>query len=282
VSQAPDDDREFEAFLARETPLQQRWHDASHEEPTPQVDAAVRAAARRAVGARPGAIGRSRFTHWRVPLAVAATLVLGTTITLMVAEQDAHVPSVDTAPGVPTSAGNPAASGAAAPAEERRPALQAPAARSQLPAEPAPSRLRTPPPTTDFAGAPLPQREVQDVPVPAVPREEDLGKQADAPESESPSSQPSSARSVPAPQTAEPAREDRAQQESLLARPGALYAKKPAIAAEEEPDAEIDAWLERIRALRRAGKTDEAEQSLLAFRQRHPEVALPEDLRNDR
>lgn len=282
MSQAPHDDREFQAFLARETPLQQRWHDASREEPTPQADAAVRAAARRAVGARPGAPGRSRFTNWRVPLAVAATLVLGTSITLMVAEQDAHLPTVDTAPGAPASAEHPAATGAAAPAEERRPASQAPAARSLLPAEPAPSRLRTPPPTTGSAGAPLPQREVQDVPVPPVPREEDLGKQADAPESEAPSLQPPSARSVPAPQTAEPAREDTAQQESLAARPRALYSKKSAISAEGDSDAEIDAWLERIRALRRAGKSDEAEQSLLEFRQHHPDIALPEDLRNDR
>jgi hypothetical protein len=58
-----------------------------------------------------------------------------------------------------------------------------------------------------------------------------------------------------------------------------------------EPDEEVvppatadspevrDAWLRRIRELVRAGKTDEARQSLHAYRERYPHQAVPEDLR---
>ena len=38
-------------------------------------------------------------------------------------------------------------------------------------------------------------------------------------------------------------------------------------------------WIERIRSLRRAGKTEEAERSLDAFRRRHPDYSLPSDLK---
>lgn len=40
-----------------------------------------------------------------------------------------------------------------------------------------------------------------------------------------------------------------------------------------------EAWLQRIRELAQAGKTDEARASLREFRHRYPAHTLPEDLR---
>ena len=39
------------------------------------------------------------------------------------------------------------------------------------------------------------------------------------------------------------------------------------------------AWLEEIRALRREGKSEEAERQLRAFRRANPDYALPEEFR---
>lgn len=38
-------------------------------------------------------------------------------------------------------------------------------------------------------------------------------------------------------------------------------------------------WIERIRALRRAGKSEDADRELRAFQARHPDYELPEDLK---
>lgn len=52
--------------------------------PAPDVDDALRAAARRAVGARPRAKGRGPFAgEWRMPLAAAATVVLSATVVFL-------------------------------------------------------------------------------------------------------------------------------------------------------------------------------------------------------
>jgi hypothetical protein len=40
-----------------------------------------------------------------------------------------------------------------------------------------------------------------------------------------------------------------------------------------------DVWLEEIRTLRRAGKTEEAQRQLNEFRLAHPDYVLPEEFR---
>jgi hypothetical protein len=52
------------------------WHAASHEEPPPALDAAIRAEARRAVGAGPDEARRRRWRQLRYPFAAAATVAL--------------------------------------------------------------------------------------------------------------------------------------------------------------------------------------------------------------
>ena len=69
--------------------LTQAWHEASQDEPPAALDDAIRAAARQAVHARPRPVGASPFGgRWRVPLSVAALLVVSATVTLLVAERD--------------------------------------------------------------------------------------------------------------------------------------------------------------------------------------------------
>ncbi len=46
----------------------------------------------------------------------------------------------------------------------------------------------------------------------------------------------------------------------------------------DSPEAR-EAWLERIRDLLRQGEVDAAKASLAEFRRRHPDTALPPDLR---
>jgi hypothetical protein len=74
----PDDER-----LAR------AWRETSREEPAPALDDAIRAAARKAVGAGPRSRAGAPFGgRWRVPLSVAAVVVVSATITLLVAQRE--------------------------------------------------------------------------------------------------------------------------------------------------------------------------------------------------
>jgi len=83
VSHAP------EQPAARDTALAQAWQAASRDEPAAAMDDAIRAAARKAVQSRPRPVGVSPFGgRWRVPLSVAALVVVSATVTLLVAERD--------------------------------------------------------------------------------------------------------------------------------------------------------------------------------------------------
>jgi hypothetical protein len=59
-----------------------------------------------------------------------------------------------------------------------------------------------------------------------------------------------------------------------------VLSSAPAAKVRAEPEAALpEAWLQRIRELRAAGRDAEAAQSLARFRQRYPEVPLPADLK---
>lgn len=68
-------DRELENYLAGDSPLSRRYRAASREVPPPELDAAVLAAARAAVVHAP-----RRRARWQLPLAAAATVVLGVSL----------------------------------------------------------------------------------------------------------------------------------------------------------------------------------------------------------
>ncbi|MGH8681647.1 MAG: hypothetical protein ACREVS_23020, partial [Burkholderiales bacterium] len=83
----------------RDPRLDQAYRELPGEEPPPGLDERIRAAARRAVGAKPQSLDarrRSWASRWRVPLSLAASVVVVVTLTLMVQEEQ-H-PRFDVAP----------------------------------------------------------------------------------------------------------------------------------------------------------------------------------------
>src|SRR5262245_53713114 len=82
-------------MLAASRELRSRYRAGSQEEPSARVDDAIRAHARRAVGARPRPASSPLGGSWRVPLSIAAVLVLSVTLTVMVTRRERHLPSAD-------------------------------------------------------------------------------------------------------------------------------------------------------------------------------------------
>jgi hypothetical protein len=89
------DERELDALLARGGRVHAAWRDASSDEPPVALDDAIRAAARRAVRARPRPAEASFTARWRVPVSIAALLVVSATLTLLLSERGEHLPNSD-------------------------------------------------------------------------------------------------------------------------------------------------------------------------------------------
>jgi hypothetical protein len=119
VSVTNPDDRELEQLLAETAGLKQRYRASSQDEPPAAMDNAIRAAARREVRAKPRLAGSPFSGSWRIPLSIAALVVVSATVTLLIAERDAHLPVAGKG-SVPT----------AAPAQQA-PASQLPSAQSE-------------------------------------------------------------------------------------------------------------------------------------------------------
>lgn len=87
----PGDGKEFERELDA---LSRAYRESGHDEPPAALDDAIRAAARRAVHARPQSLRRSWYSRFSGPLAVAAVMVLTVSITMVsVIEQPELVPT---------------------------------------------------------------------------------------------------------------------------------------------------------------------------------------------
>ena len=80
----PDND----LIAEEDAPLIAAYRDGSTDVPGPHIDNAIRAAARRAVGARPQTLGKFRWSTWRTPLATAATVVLSATVVYWTARDE--------------------------------------------------------------------------------------------------------------------------------------------------------------------------------------------------
>ncbi len=167
------------------------WRSQSDEEPPPALDAAILAAAHRAVGSGPRdastqAHEATRPQRWWMPLAAAATIGVVVIGILQVAPQA----PVDALIGERADFSERAARKAQAPV------VAPPVAPS------APAPVVTPPaPAVEQAPAPSPKREA--VPVPAIPRTPPVANAVPAPAPENPRT-PSVAVAVPAPGPAAP------------------------------------------------------------------------------
>ena len=78
---------------ARDPVLDRVYAAGPREEPPSRVDDSILAAARREVRAGPRSIG-AVLRHWRVPVSIAAVIVLSVTVVLLMREEGADRPQV--------------------------------------------------------------------------------------------------------------------------------------------------------------------------------------------
>lgn len=100
----PPDDHELEDFLAGRGPHRARYRAASPEQAPATLDAAVLAQARAAVAVAPSASVLRGPSRWRLPLSLAATLVLGLGLVSRVQREALVPPSAPQAPAAAVDA----------------------------------------------------------------------------------------------------------------------------------------------------------------------------------
>jgi hypothetical protein len=278
-------DRAFEDYLEGKSAVSARYRELSTDDVPPEIDAAVMARARAAIASRASNSSRlpkmSAWRRWRAPLAVAASAVLVVSILLNAGpEQKVGLqPQRDVASTV-----------------ERRADVVAPApsavaeTRAEQVAVPAfsPEELSSVSAAEDIVGASRTQSASADVVAgaPAIAQ-----------------SVPSSEPQLEAPMRVAEARAREAaaatraaaEQKRQMSADAAVRRTAPAAVAEQiaVPSAAVpqllpEAWLERIRALRRDGMAAEADEQWRAFVKAYPDyhvgatdLARPENERED-
>jgi hypothetical protein len=287
----------------RDPNLDRAYRETPRDEPPAALDERIRAAARRAVSTKPQSLEReaadrarrSWTSRWRVPLSVAATLVIAATLTVMVQEEERR-PRDD--------AGRPAAPAAVVPAQEaERPAPPASSTPDVARSAPAPAAPRSTEPDTAAgaraSGAPAPLKAASQ-PRPAAPAEplpehqkleervRELQRQessaATPPQRVVPSASP--AAPAPAPLSgASPAPKPALQAPAGAAtdslRRDRTLGDRPERASREASANAIrspEAWVELVRGLRAQGREAEATAELAELRRAYPDFRLPPDL----
>jgi hypothetical protein len=291
----------------RDEELSRIYRDAEGPRPAQRVDDNILAASQRVAGLarRPGRIGFAR--RWGVPVALAATVLVTSTLALMVYERQSGLDAI--APQVPR-AGRPAKVSPAEPKRAAQPEKSPPAELPRVAPQPAPpvpqaavplDRAKQRTVETAFSGkGPATGRSER---VPEVPRGFEILRKSEevkpapvAPApgaSVSPADLPGANQAAPL-QDAPRAPEIRQQAPpvaGLASRAGSLRESGPAlqgssiaavvgnrVAVPEATERTPEKWLEDIRKLRLEGKMAEADRELAEFKKRHPNYRLPEDL----
>lgn len=295
--------------VERDAKLAALYRAAAREEPPPALDDAIRAAARRAVASRPQRVSPSFIRSWRLPLSIAAVMILTVSLVTVMREE---APEIMLPSGGVLGEADQKQAGPVADTGESATAVQ----KTLLPhAERSDSVGLRPPAQSGSSGIGL--RDSRVAPERAAESRKDvatLGRvETDAPTVPAPAqrAQPEAfpgddgARdnkmaapaplpaTIPAPAAgaaaegkvqskSEPASADTALRESSRARVEADIQPSAALPASRmagaiQPRAELapDKWLERIEELRRQGKLEEARTSLAEFRKRFPDHELP-------
>jgi len=226
--------------------LSRLYREHAVDEPADIIDQRILAAARQAVSsARPQGTQRNGWwQRWRMPLSLATTVMLTVMLALLVERQPTEL---SIAPGREKET--------VEIAQERAGPMSippAPAKAVQVPASP-PVQKTLPkaqvgPSERDRSGA--------------SNRVADQAETAPSPSTKAESASPASAPSEAAP--------------ALSAVPPA---PAPLLKSRADSSRSPAVWLEQIRALRRAGKAEEAERQLREFRLVHPDYLLPEEFR---
>ena len=297
--------------IERDREVDRAWRAASSEEPPPKLDAAIRAEARRAVGASPGDVRRRRRRQLRYPFAAAATVALLAfgIVQMIPPDQDAlsvsdqepastqaqrskdAAPPRET-PAAPAPQREPAAPTAPAPATatDSKVAAPPPAPQAQLRAKTArAAEERTAQPRTPEAARdsqrkdqPAPDEGFAAAPSPAEPSAAAGTVAQNAARSEpfpaaSPAAKPEQGAAGGAAPSA-PARRSLATAPVAVAKVSNL----DEIKAKEAGAGSVESWIARIRELKASGQLDAAAKELAKFREAYGERAdalLPADLR---
>jgi hypothetical protein len=261
----------------RDEELSRMYRDADAPEPAQRVDDAILAASRRAAGARPRPAGFGFARRWGTPVALAATVVVTFTLTLMVFERQT---GVDTMAPAATSADQPAKS---APVEQKpaAPAAAKPILKSEARRDAGGAFVPDVPGAAQEFSAPRRMPDGRQAPVPQSPRK---SEQVPEPQQlyESSPLQKRERMNAPLPMQAAPAAPAPSPRTDAAATPpGAGTASGIAgrVAASEAKQRSPENWLEDIRRLKAQGKTSEVERELAEFKRRYPDYRLPEDLR---
>jgi hypothetical protein len=254
------EDRELEQISSE---VSERYRAGAEDEPPVRLDAAILSAARREVE-QP----RKR-RHWQVPVSIAAMLVIGVSLVLLVRENEPPLPSLDRPASEEAKLAKPAAPQLAMKAQPKA----QPKARADSLREDRPSRERSARP----ARAPAARDE-------AAATQENTASGTVAPPASAPA----------APVVAGPAKSTEQEQSRIAGSSDSLSGKKagavagaatesrPSAQALRKEDAAAPAqprdWLEKIDGLLRDGRQAEARRQLLGFRQQFPHYPLPERL----
>ena len=265
------EDRDLEKMSSE---ISERYRAGAQDEPPARLDAAVLAAARREVE------HPRRRRDWQMPASIAAMLVIGVSLVLIVRDNEPPLPSLDQPAADEAKLARPAAPQLAMKAQPKASVDSLREARPSRERSARPDRE----PATAAEGATTRENAVQEnmasgtsappVPVPAAPV-------AMAP----------SAAGVTAP--AEPVERERAR----IAESGDFSSSKkaevlsnaapqsrrsdeasPKQKAEVAP-AQPEDWLRRIEDLLRIGADADAREQLLRFRKQFPQYPLPQRLR---
>jgi hypothetical protein len=240
----------------RDEELSRIYGDAEGPGPSQRVEDNILAASQRVAGARPQPAGARFARRWGAPVAIAATVVVTSTLTLMVFERKSDLDAM-------------------APATSRavRPAKVSPAEpkRAEPPGTPSPAKLQPIAPAPAIPPAALRRDQARQRPgesaapsrplgtgqpafVPEIPRTSEVLRKAEE--------------TKPVPATADAA---------AGAGVPAAGASRPGVSEAGERTTP-ERWLQDIRKLRTEGKAAEAERELDEFRKRYPDYRLPEDL----
>lgn len=271
------------------------------DEPPASIDAAILAASRRAVKARPTATRR-----WGPPLAAAAVLVLSVGVVLrmqleqpdiatsMPAREEAVPPRAPSPPAQVAPAAEPATPTPQASADAMSAAPQARMAQKPIAQPEAKRARRSEPPLEPQPAAPPAPLETRPAPPPAAA----FAPSAPAPVDASPPRAATSetrqdialspeatitapVRAAPppmaaAPSAARPTPLQDAKRESMLEKRSAGLAANTAGARADSEAATPEAALERIAKLRAEGRHADADRELERFRREHPGYRIPE------
>ncbi len=87
------ENKDFDVYLARASTLTQRYRDEATDKPSQAIDSAILTASRRAPVSMAMIEPKSWFKRWRVPLSIAAVMVLSVGVTLRTVMQEAKLSS---------------------------------------------------------------------------------------------------------------------------------------------------------------------------------------------